>query len=91
MAPWEVKQTSEKTGRMSAKGDRMVPDSCESNLSFVLVGTGSQCYTSETRLLQRDAGLGGGANEPVFLVPLWTHKTLVGETETIPQEKGSKC
>ena len=39
---------------MSAKGDRMVPDSCESNLSFVLVETGSQGYTSEleTRELQ---------------------------------------
>lgn len=40
--------------------------------------------------MQRDSGLGGGANEPVYLVPLWTHKTLVGGTEEIPQETGSK-
>lgn len=37
----------ERKGRMSAKGDRIVPDSCESNLSSVLVESGSQCYTSE--------------------------------------------
>ena len=84
---------------MSAKGDRMVPDSCESNLSFVLVGTGSQCYTSEseTRALQdtptpaEGCWAGRWTSEPVFLAPLWIHNTLVGETETIPREKGSKC
>lgn len=47
---------------MSAKGDRMVPDSCESNLSFVLVETGSQGYTSEleTRELQYISTLAEG-------------------------------
>ena len=77
----------------------MVPDSCESNLSFVLVGTGSQCYTSEseTRALQdtptpaEGCWAGRWTSEPVFLAPLWIHNTLVGETETIPREKGSKC